>query len=81
MPMSNFDFRNATLSPAERSCIVSKEVFTFEDIGRLYCFSYDEARNLLNAIKFKSDRLKMRGKIHVLDYCAFFNISLAELRG
>lgn len=58
----------------ERNEMFAKDVLTIEDLQKLLGMSYGDAANTIRGIKLKSDRLKIRGKIHVQDYLDAFGL-------
>lgn len=60
---------------AEREKIFSKEVLTTAEIAQLLDMTLPQASTIVTSIKRKSDRLKMRGKVHVQDYLDYFKIA------
>lgn len=59
---------------AEREEIFSKEYLTVEDIQNLLGMGYQDAAKTIRNIKRRTDRLGIRGKIHVQDYLDYFHI-------
>lgn len=53
---------------AMREEIFSKEYLSIEDIQELLGMSYDDAARTIRNIKRRTDRLGIRGKLHVQDY-------------
>lgn len=49
---------------------IAKEVITINDLQKMYGLKYDRAAKLMREIKAHGDRLKMKGRIHKLDYYA-----------
>lgn len=63
-----------------RNEILSKMVITIEDFAELHDCAYSTAGNRINAIKRKvGDRIQMKGRLHILDYCTYMNTTLSEL--
>lgn len=60
---------------ADRERILSKDVITTSELAELLNVTVSQASQIASAIKRNSDRLKIRGKIHVQDYLDYFNIS------
>ena len=60
---------------AEREEIFSKEYLTIADIQSLLGLKYQDAARTVRNIKRKTDRLSIRGKIHVQDYLDYYKIS------
>ena len=60
---------------AQREEIFSKEYLTIEDIETLLGLCYQDAAKTIRNIKRRTDRLGIRGKIHIQDYFDYFNIS------
>ena len=54
--------------------IFSKEYLSIEDIQELLGMSYDDAARTIRNIKRRTDRLGIRGKLHVQDYLDYFQI-------
>ncbi len=59
---------------AQREEIFSKEYLTIEDIQSLLGMGYQDAAKTIRNIKRRTDRLGIRGKIHVQDYFDYFHI-------
>ena len=59
---------------AEREEIFSKEYLSIKDIQELLGLSYNDAARTIRNIKRRTDRLNIRGKIHVQDYLDYFQI-------
>ena len=59
---------------AQREEIFSKEYLTIEDIQSLLGMGYQDAAKTIRNIKRRTDRLGIRGKIHVQDYLDYFHI-------
>lgn len=59
----------------QRNNIFAKECLTIADIELLLSLSYDAAARLVRDIKRNSDRLHLRGRVHVQDYLEYFNLS------
>ena len=53
---------------AMREEIFSKEYLSIEDVQELLGMSYDDAARTIRNIKRRTDRLGIRGKLHVQDY-------------
>ncbi len=60
---------------AEREEIFSKDYLSIADIQSLLGLSYQDAAKTIRNIKRKTDRLGLRGKIHVQDYLDYFALS------
>lgn len=60
---------------AQREEIFSKEYLTIADIQELLGMKYQDAARTVRNIKRRTDRLGIRGKIHVQDYFDYFQIS------
>lgn len=58
----------------QREDIFSKEYLSISDIQSLLGLTYQDAARIIRNIKRKTDRLGIRGKIHVQDYFDYFNI-------
>lgn len=61
-----------------REEIFSKEALTIEDMIELTGKSYGTAAKLMRDMKRKSDRLKVDGMIHILDYFYAMGIDPAD---
>lgn len=59
---------------AMREEIFSKEYLTIGDVQELLGMSYDDAARTIRNIKRRTDRLGIRGKLHVQDYLDYFKI-------
>lgn len=59
----------------EREKIFSKDYLTIEDVEALLGLQYQDAARVIRNIKRKTDRLRIRGKIHVQDYLDYYNLS------
>lgn len=59
----------------EREAIFSKDYLTIGDMMVLLGTTYQVAARLIRQIKFKTDRLGLRGKIHIEDYFDYYNIT------
>ena len=59
---------------AMREEIFSKEYLSIEDVQELLGMSYDDAARTIRNIKRRTDRLGIRGKLHVQDYLDYFQI-------
>ena len=59
---------------AMREEIFSKEHLSIEDVQELLGMSYDDAARTIRNIKRRTDRLGIRGKLHVQDYLDYFQI-------
>ncbi len=59
---------------AMREEIFSKEYLSIEDIQELLGLHYQDAARTMRNIKRRTDRLGIRGKLHVQDYLAYFQI-------
>lgn len=60
---------------AQREEIFSKEYLTIADLQSLLGLSYQDAARTVRNIKRRTDRLGIRGKIHVQDYLDYYQIS------
>lgn len=58
-----------------RAEIFEKEVLTVEDIMFLFDLKKIKAYELINQIKFKRDRLKIQGRVHIEDYFEYYGIT------
>ena len=58
-----------------REEIFSKDYLTIRDMEILLGTTYQVAARLIRQIKFKTDRLGLRGKIHIEDYFDYYNIT------
>lgn len=58
-----------------REKIFSKDYLTIQDVQVLLGLPYQSTAKIIRQIKFKCDRLGMRGKLHVEDYFEYFNIT------
>ena len=58
-----------------RTEIFEKEVLTVEDIMFLFAVKKDMAYEIIERIKFKCDRLKMKGKVFIEDYFEYYGIT------
>lgn len=63
------------MSYEEREKIFAKDYLTIKDLEALLGVTYQVAARIIRQIKFKYDRLKIQGKIHVEDYFDYFNIT------
>lgn len=61
---------------AEREKILAKDYLTIADIQELLGLSYQDAAKTIRNIKRRTDRLKLRGKIHIQDYLDYFDLSV-----
>ncbi len=59
---------------AMREEIFSKEYLSVKDVQELLGLSYNDAARTIRNIKRRTDRLNIRGKIHVQDYLDYFQI-------
>lgn len=59
---------------AMREEIFSKEYLSIEDIQELLGLHYQDAARTMRNIKRRTDRLGIRGKLHVQDYLDYFQI-------
>lgn len=59
---------------AEREEIFSKEYLSIADIQILLGLQYQDAAKTIRNIKRRTDRLGIRGKIHVQDYLDYYKI-------
>lgn len=62
----------------EREVIFSKDVITYKELALLLQVDETTGSTILQQIKRKSDRLGLRGKIHIQDYFDFFGITNHE---
>lgn len=60
---------------AEHERIFSKEFLNGNDLAIIFDIDKSTASQLIQAIKFKSDRLHLRGKVHIQDYFDYFKIT------
>ena len=63
------------MTAEQRSNIFAKECLTISDLMSLLALSYDAAARLMRDIKRKSDRLHIRGRLHVQDYLEYFDLT------
>ena len=59
---------------ARREEIFSKEYLSIGDIQELLGLHYQDAARTMRNIKRRTDRLGIRGKLHVQDYLDYFQI-------
>ena len=59
---------------AMREEIFSKEYLSIGDIQELLGLHYQDAARTMSNIKRRTDRLGIRGKLHVQDYLDYFQI-------
>lgn len=59
---------------AMREEIFSKEYLSIKDMQELLGMKYQDAARIMRNIKRRTDRLGIRGKIHVQDYLDYFQI-------
>jgi hypothetical protein len=59
---------------ARREEIFSKEYLSIKDMQELLGMKYQDAAKTMRDIKRRTDRLGIRGKIHVQDYLDYFKI-------
>lgn len=59
---------------AERKEIFSKEALSITDMEKLLGVSYYEAAKIIRNIKRRTDRLHVKGRIHVQDYLDYFQL-------
>lgn len=59
---------------ARREEILAKETLTVADLAELCEIGTTSARELMQRIRAKSDKLQLAGRIHVSDYFRFFGI-------
>ena len=59
---------------AMREEIFSKEYLSVKDIQELLGLHYQDAARTMRNIKRRTDRLGIRGKLHVQDYLDYFEI-------
>lgn len=59
---------------AMREEIFSKEYLSIKDMQELLGMKYQDAAKTMRDIKRRTDRLGIRGKIHVQDYLDYFQI-------
>ena len=60
---------------ARREEIFSKEYLSIKDMQELLGMKYQDAAKTMRDIKRRTDRLGIRGKIHVQDYLDYFKIA------
>lgn len=60
---------------ADREQIFSKDYLTIADIQRLLGLDYQEAAKTIRNIRRHTDRLGIRGKVHVQDYLDYYGLS------
>lgn len=58
--------------------IFSKEVLTIADIQELFGVSYCTAARIMREIKATSDRINIKGIVHVQDYCEHFRLNVSD---
>lgn len=58
----------------QREDIFSKEYLSISDIQSLLGLTYQDAAKTIRNIKRKTDRLGIRGKIHIQDYFDYYQI-------
>ncbi len=63
---------------AENERIFSKECISNQDLMKIFEVCSSTASTIMNNIKLKSDRLKIKGKCHVQDYFDFFDIDASK---
>lgn len=63
------------MNSVNREEIFSKDYLTIRDMEILLGTTYQVAARLIRQIKFKTDRLGLRGKIHIEDYFDYYNIT------
>lgn len=59
---------------AHREEIFSKEYLSVKDVQELLGMSYQDAARTIRDIKRRTDRLGIRGKLHIQDYLDYFEI-------
>lgn len=59
---------------AMREEIFSKEYLSIKDMQELLGMKYQDAARIMRNIKRRTDRLGIRGKIHIQDYLDYFQI-------
>lgn len=59
---------------AEREEIISKEALSIDDMSKLLGVGYHEAAKIIRNIKRRTDRLGVKGRIHIQDYFDYFQI-------
>lgn len=59
---------------AKREEMFSKDYLSIEDIQELLGLHYQDAARTIRNIKRRTDRLGIRGKLHVQDYLDYFQI-------
>lgn len=59
---------------AKREEMFSKDYLSIEDIQELLGLHYQDAARTMRNIKRRTDRLGIRGKLHVQDYLDYFQI-------
>lgn len=62
----------------QRQIMFSKDYLTINDIMELLGMSYGVAADLIRAIRRKTDRLNINGKVHVQDYIDYFKLDIAR---
>lgn len=63
------------MTERRRADLFSQESLSVKEIQELYGFSYSSASKLVGKIKAKSDRLGIRGRVHIKDYELYFGSS------
>lgn len=59
---------------AKREEMFSKDYLSIEDLQELLGLHYQDAARTMRNIKRRTDRLGIRGKLHVQDYLDYFQI-------
>lgn len=60
---------------AEREQILSKDALSIKDIEMLLGLTYQSSAKLIRQIKYKHDRLRIEGHLHIEDYFDYFKIT------
>ena len=55
--------------------IFQKEALTAQDLAFLFSVTEQMAYKIIRQIKFKCDRLKIQGRVHIEDYFEYFGIT------
>lgn len=58
----------------DREKMFAKDYLTIKDMQELLGVDYQTASKIIRQIRFKYDRLKILGKLHVEDYFEYFGI-------
>ena len=59
----------------EREEIFSKEILSISDFEKITGMSRQASAKLIRQIRYKYDRLKIEGYLHIEDYFLYFNIT------